>query len=188
MPKPVSWIGVWSSERQLFSSACATRVSSLLGLESARPLSLNKLWRHRDALENALCRRQRALFATTSTLVFVNLTNVHYHGAGGGGLRSQHCRNDCPLVTLGLSHDESGFKLRNEVLTGNIAGALEKLCVPRLRGQAAAALPTVTTDAGLSIAENVAWLRARGYDWTKVQRGRGGKAGQRRGRQGQARR
>ena len=104
-------------------------------------------------------------------------------------LRSQHCRNDCPLVTLGLSNDESGFKLRNEVLTGNIAGALDKLCVPPLRGQAAAALPTVTTDAGLSIAENVAWLaRARQYDWTKVQRGRGGKAGQRRGRQGQTRR
>ena len=103
----------------------------LLGLECARPLSLNKLyrtadilWRHRDALEGARCRRERALFETTSTLVFIDLTNVHYHGRAGGDLqfgRSQQRRNDCPLVTLGLSLDESGFPLRSEVLPGNIS-------------------------------------------------------------------
>ena len=162
----------------------------LLGLECARPLSLNKLyrtadllWRHRDALEDALCRRERALFETNSTLVFIDLTNVHYHGRAGGDLqfgRSKQRRNDCPLVTLGLSLDESGFPLRSEVLPGNIsepgtlAAALQKLRVPRLRGQAKAPLPTVIMDAGLSTEENIAWLRAHGYDWITVQRGRKG--------------
>ena len=113
------------------------------GLPWRNPPSLNKfyrtadlLWHHREALEEALCRRERALFETFPTLVFIDLTNIHYHGAAAGDLqfgRSKQRRNDCPLVTPGLSLDESGFPLRSEVLPGDIsepgtlAGALQKL-------------------------------------------------------------
>ena len=178
-----------SSERaawQWLNTRSATL--ELLRLETVQPLSLNKLyrisdllWHHRAALEKALCQRERDLFETTSTLVFVDLTNVHYHGAAGGDLqfgRSKQRRNDCPLVTLGLSLDEAGFPLRSEVLPGNVsepgtlADALRQLRVPVRPGQPAAPLPTVIMDAGLSTQANIAWLSERGYDWITVQRGR----------------
>ena len=112
-----------SSERaacEWLNSRSATL--ELLGLETTRPLLLNKLyrtadllWRHRDALERALCQRERVLFETTSALVFIDLTNVHYHGRAGGDLqfgRSKQRRDDCPLVTLGLSTEENIAWLR----------------------------------------------------------------------------
>ena len=50
--------------------------------------------------------------------------------------RSKEQRNDCPLLTLGLVLDGSGFVRRSEVLAGNVAesgtlaGMLEALEAP----------------------------------------------------------
>lgn len=176
-----------SSER----AACAwlnsrSATLELLGLERPQPLSLHKLyrtadllWRHREALEVALCNREHTLFPTRSSLVFLDLTNSHYHGPAREDLqfgRSKQRRNDCPLVTLGLTLNESGFPLRSEVLPGNIsepstlAGALRRLRELQLRAFAGPALPTVIMDAGLSTQKTVAWLQQEGYDSITVHR------------------
>ena len=156
----------------------------LLGLERAKPLSLSKLyrtsdllWKHREALETAFAQRERSLFDTPAAIVFYDLTNVHYHGRPGGDMqfgRSKQKRSDCPLATLALALDGAGFPRCSEVLKGNVSepGTLQA-AIERLEAQRGAGpLPTVVMDAGLSTEANLAWLRARGYPWITVQRGR----------------
>ena len=156
----------------------------LLGLERAKPLSLSKLyrtsdllWKHREALETALAQRERSLFDTPEAIVFYDLTNVHYHGRPAGDMqfgRSKQKRSDCPLATLALALDGAGFPRCSEVLKGNVSepGTLQA-AIERLEAQQGAGpLPTVVMDAGLSTEANLDWLRARGYPWITVQRGR----------------
>ncbi len=87
--------------------------------------------------------------------------------------RSEQKRSDCPLVTLALSQDETGFPCHSEILPGNVsepatlAAAIERL--DALRGDRP--LPTVVMDAGLSTQATLAWLREQGYDWISVRRG-----------------
>ena len=82
----------------------ASATLELLGIETGKPLNLNKLysigdclWSHRKALEAALSQRACSLFGHTATVVFVDLTNVHYCGAAGEDRqygRSKQRRND----------------------------------------------------------------------------------------------
>ncbi len=155
----------------------------LLGL-SGSPPSLSRLyrltdllWQHRKALENALFQREREILQLPDTIVSYDLTNVHYHGRPRDDLRhgrSQQKRNDCPLVTLAMSLDETGFPCHSEILPGNVsepatlAAALERLGA--LRGDRPR--PTVVMDAGLSTQAPLASLRERGYDWISVRRGK----------------
>ena len=88
--------------------------------------------------------------------------------------RSKQKRSDCPLATLALALDGAGFPRCSEVLKGNVSepGTLQA-AIERLEAQRGAGpLPTVVMDAGLSTEANLAWLRARGYPWITVQRGR----------------
>ena len=82
-------------------------ILEILGLHDQRPPSLDKLyrlndllWKHRVALQRALFERERDLFAVSATVVFYDLTNMHYHGRADGELmcfgRSKQKRNDCP--------------------------------------------------------------------------------------------
>jgi len=70
---------------------------------------------------------------------------------------SKENRSDCPLVTLGLVLDGSGFVRRSAVFAGNVgegqtlAGMLEGLNAP------AGAL--VVMDRGIASEANLAWLR-----------------------------
>ena len=174
-----------SSERE--AHAWLTQASAtleLLGLEGARPLARSKLyrigdllWRQRDALEAALFERERTLLDLPPTLVFYDLTNVHYYGRPRGDLqhgRSKQKRNDCPLMTLALALDGAGFPRRSEILPGNVsepgtlAAALRRL--DELPSEAGPR-PTVVMDAGLSTEENLAWLKRERYDWITVRRG-----------------
>ncbi len=80
----------------------------------------------------------------------------------------------CLLATLALALDGAGFPRCSEVLKGNVSepGTLQA-AIERLEAQREAGpLPTVVMDAGLSTEANLAWLRARGYPWITVQRGR----------------
>ncbi len=148
----------------------------LLGLEAGLPLSLHKLyrigdllWRQREALETALFQRERSLLDLPDTVVFYDLTNVHYHGRLRGDLqhgRSKQKRHDRPLVTLGLTLNAEGFPRRSEILpgtvseSGTLAEAIRRLeRLPLEDG----ARPTVVMDAGLSTKQTIAWLPQRGY-------------------------
>ncbi len=176
-----------SSEREAFRWLSANSATlELLDVDSGKSLTLSKLyrigdllWRHRAALEEALCARERDLFGIPDTIVFFDLTNTHMTGRPSSALarfgRSKQRRDDCPIVTLALSLNQAGFPQHSEILPGNISEpATLADAIGRLECQARgsnAPRPTVIMDAGISTEANLAWLRAGGYHWITVRRG-----------------
>ena len=156
----------------------------LLGLDHSGGISLSKLyrigdllWKHREALQSGLFARERSLLALPETIVFYDLSNTHYTGRHNHTLRrfgrSKQKRSDCPLVSLALALDGSGFPRRCEILPGNVSepGTLQPVLERLDAGRSEdAPRPTVVMDCGLASEENLAWLRAQGWDWICVSR------------------
>ena len=88
------------------------------------------------------------------------VTNAYYTGRAHGALlrfgRSKQKRNDCPLVTLALLLDESGFPRSCEMLPGNVSepATLED-ALRRLELRCNDKKPTVIMDAGIASEENM---------------------------------
>ena len=145
----------------------------LLNLSQSK-LELNALYRIADALyarrapiEQALYSEQCRLFVHGSTVMLYDLTNTYLTGAAhlspGQFGWSKQKRHDCPLVTLALSLDESGFDRRSEVLAGNVSepGTLKKA----IRRLGVSGPVTVVMDAGIVSEDNLRWLGKAGHDW-----------------------
>ncbi len=102
---------------------------------------------------------------------FPRATRPFYHGQEKGELlrygRSKQKRNDCPLVTLAMTLDASGFPRNVEILPGNASepGTL-KQAIEQLNGDR----PTVIMDAGIATKANLAYLKEQGLDWIAVER------------------
>ncbi len=157
----------------------------MLKVDRGTSLTLSKrdrigdlFWRHRAALGEALCARERDLFDIPDTIVFLDLTNTHMTGRPGSPLarfgRSKQRRDACPIVTLALSLIQAGVPQHSETLPGTLSEpATFADAVGRLERQARgrnAPKPTIIMDAGLSTEANLAWLRARGYHGITVRR------------------
>jgi transposase len=159
-------------------------LGELLGYDFTA-LDLNRLYRvsdrllaQRATLEAHLYQQERDLFALQETITLYDLTNTFFEGTASANAKakrghSKEKRSDCPLVTLALVLDGSGFPKRSEVFAGNVsepatlAQMLERLAVaPAAEG------PTVVLDAGIASEENIAWLRERGYRYLAVSRER----------------
>ena len=82
---------------------------------------------------------------------------------------SKEKRSDCPLVTLALVLDGSGFVRRSQTFAGNIseAGTLAGM----LAGLGVPAGALVVMDAGIGTEDNVVWLVEHGYRYLVVRRG-----------------
>jgi hypothetical protein len=121
----------------------------------------DQLLKHKEALEGYLYERERSLFDVEEVLTLYDLTNTYFEGSGQGNAnaalgKSKEKRSDCPLVTLALVLDGSGFPKRSEVFTGNVSepGTLARM-VDKLRSEPT---PTIVLDAGLATEDNIAWL------------------------------
>ena len=84
----------------------------------------DQLLKHKDTLERHLYERERSLFDFEEVITLYELTNTYFEGAGQGNAnaalgKSKEKRSDCPLVTLALVLDGSGFPNRSEVFAGN---------------------------------------------------------------------
>ena len=133
------------------------------------------LMRHRAVIEQTLFTRVSDLFGLDWTVTLYDLTNTFFEGAAAGNPKAQRGhskeqRSDCPLVTLGLVLDGSGFVRRSQTFDGAVTegttldGMLQGLGAPR------GAL--VVMDAGIATAENILWLRTQGYRYLVVSRER----------------
>jgi transposase len=143
-------------------------------------LDLNQLYRsadlllkHRAALETHIFGTARSLFDIQETITLYDLTNTYFEGQAAGISqakrgRSKEKRSDCPLVTLALVLDASGFPKRSRVFAGNIgeAGTLQGM----LADLAAPAGAVVVMDAGIASEENLTWLTAQGHRYIVVSR------------------
>jgi transposase len=128
------------------------------------------LVRHREAIEAALFTRIQSLFALPATVTLYDLTNTYFEGEMAGNAkarrgRSKEKRSDCPLVTLGLVLDGSGFVRRSRMFE---ASTLEGM----LQGLEAPPGALVIMDAGIATEANIAWLLNHHYRYLVVSRER----------------
>jgi hypothetical protein len=134
------------------------------------------LVRHRDKIEDALFTRIQDLFGMPVTVTLYDLTNTYFEGTAAGNAkaargRSKEKRSDCPLVTLGLVLDGSGFVRRSKMFAGNVAEG--STLAEMLKGLATPPGALVIMDAGIATAANIAWLKEQGYRYLVVSRERG---------------
>ena len=156
-------------------------LGELLGVdfETVSPMQLYRasdaLVKHREAIEAHLFDRAMGLFDLQPTVTLYDLTNTYFEGEAGAQPQakrghSKEKRSDCPLLTLGLMLDASGFVRRSKVFAGNVrehrtlAGMLKALDTP------AGAL--VVIDRGVATEAAIGWLRDNGYRYLVVSRER----------------
>jgi Transposase DDE domain len=133
------------------------------------------LMKHRERIETTLFARIETLFSLEASVTLYDLTNTYFEGTAAGNAkaargRSKEKRSDCPLVTLGLVCDGSGFIRRSRVFAGNAVECrtLEEM----LSGLNAPAGALVIMDRGIATAANIAWLKGQGYRYLVVSRER----------------
>ena len=156
-------------------------VGELLGVDfetvSAMQLyrASDALVKHREAIEAHLFEQAMGLFDLQPTVTLYDLTNTYFEGEASEQPQarrghSKEKRSDCPLLTLGLMLDASGFVRRSQVFSGNVrehrtlAGMLAALQAP------AGAL--VVMDRGVATDDCITWLREHGYRYLVVSRER----------------
>ena len=133
------------------------------------------LMAHREAIERHLFDRAMGLFDLHPTVTLYDLTNTFFEGEAARQPKAQRGhskdkRTDCPLLTLALVLDSSGFVRRSKVFAGNVrehhtvAEMLEALNAPREA--------LVVMDRGIATEDRVQWLRNHGYRYLVVSRER----------------
>jgi transposase len=135
----------------------------------------DRLLKHKEVIEDQIFENVQELFGFTPTVTLYDLTNTFFEGNANANPkakrgRSKEKRFDCPLITLGLMLDGSGFVRRSEIYEGSVVegktlqGMLKKLDVP------SGAL--VVMDAGIATEENIEWLAENGFKYLVVSRKR----------------
>lgn len=137
--------------------------------------SSDALYKHRDALQEHLFSAAQSLFGFADTITLYDLTNTYFEGLAAGvdkaaRGRSKEKRSDCPLVTLAVVLDGSGFVRRSRVFAGNASEP--QTLQDMLTGLAAPKGTAVVMDAGIATEANLAWLKANGYHYVVVSRKR----------------
>jgi len=154
-------------------------LGELLGFDF-EAMDLNRLYRasdalykHREALQDHLFAQAQSIFGFGETITLYDLTNTYFEGVAAGVSKakrghSKECRSDCPLVTLAMALDGSGFPRRSRVFAGNASepATLKDM----LTGLNAPPGATVVMDAGIATEANLTWLRAQGYHYLVVSR------------------
>ena len=132
------------------------------------------LMHHRDTIEAHVFGAVTTLFAIEETVTLYDLTNTYFEGSAEGNDKAVHGhskekRSDCPLVTLGLVLDGSGFVRRSKTFEGNVTeGPTLQVMLSGLKAPAGA---LVIMDAGIATQANIDWLIEHKYRYLVVRRG-----------------
>ena len=138
----------------------------------------DKLLSKKGAIERQLFDRESNLFSLQETITLYDLTNTYFEGQCRGNALAAHGhskekRTDCPLVTLGLVLDSSGFPRRSHVYEGNVnepRTLSEMLRDLEKDGVSTGKKPTVVMDAGIATEDNITWLKEHHYPYLVVSR------------------
>lgn len=129
------------------------------------------LYKHRQALQEHLFGQACSMFGLGQTITLYDLTNTYFEGVAADVSKAQRghskeCRSDCPLITLAMALDASGFVRRLQFFAGNASepATLEGM----LTGLHAEPGATVVMDAGIAAQANLTWLREQGYHYVVV--------------------
>ena len=147
--------------------------------ETMGPMQLYRasdaLMAHRAAIERHLFDQAMGLFDLHPTVTLYDLTNTFFEGEAARQPKakrghSKDKRSDCPLLTLALVLDASGFVHRSQVFAGNVrehytlAEMLDALDAPREA--------LVVMDRGIATEQCVKWMRDNEYRYLVVSRER----------------
>lgn len=143
----------------------------------------DQLFKHKDAIEAHLYSQEKRLFGFQETITLYDLTNTYFEGsckrnslAAYG--HSKEKRTDCPLVTLALVLDSSGFPKKSKVFEGNVSES--QTLAEMIQGLESTTTPdmfesqksTIVMDAGIATEDNIAWLKRHEYPYIVVSRKR----------------
>lgn len=163
----------WLQERSALGELLEVdyEAMSLMSLYRASDL----LVRQREAIEAKLFSRINDLFLLPTTVTLYDLTNTYCEGQMANNAKAKHGhskekRSDCPLLTLGLVLDGSGFVRRSRMFPGNVSegSTLEEM----LQGLDAPPGAMVIMDRGIATEANINWLIEHNYRYLVVSRER----------------
>ncbi len=154
-------------------------LDELLGTDFSE-LSLKKFYKtadellkHKQVIEDQLFEREKNLFSLNQVITLYDITNTYFEGSALQNDHAQHGRSkekrsDCPLVSLGLVLDGSGFPQRSEFFKGNVS---EPKTLPEILTELhAQPEATIVLDAGFATEENISWLTEKGFHYIVVSR------------------
>ena len=132
------------------------------------------LLRHKDVIEDKLYNQEKSLFALKEIVTLYDLTNTYFEGESRANEnaafgRSKEKRTDCPLVTLALVLDGSGFPKKTHIFKGNISEATTLELMLNTLGSKEA---IVVMDAGIATEDNIEWLNDNNYKYLVISRKR----------------
>jgi Transposase DDE domain len=135
------------------------------------------LYKIKDSLEKHLSTKTNELFDLQDKIYLYDLTNTYFEGrkldsklANFG--RSKEKRSDCKLVVLALVVNVEGFIKYSNIFEGNTTDntTLPQI-IDNLRIQTSdEKRAIVVIDAGIATEDNLAILKAKGYDYVCVSR------------------
>jgi len=161
------------------SSVCEVTGYEMDSLTKDRLYRISKkLYSEKEQLEDHLSVRTNELFDIEDKIVLYDLTNTYFEGRKQGSKlaqygRSKEKRSDAKLVVLALVVNPEGFIKYSSILEGNMAdsktleGMINKL---RVKTSVSAKKALVVIDAGIATEENLAMIKAKGYDYLCVSR------------------
>ena len=137
-----------------------------------------RLYSVKDTLEKHLSRKTNELFSISDKIVLYDLTNTYFEGQYAKSKlakygRSKEKRNDARLVVLALVVNMYGFIKYSCIHEGNMADSnslshmIDKLTLNTNTHQ-----PVVVMDAGIATESNLQMVKAKGYHYLCVSRGR----------------
>ena len=163
----------WLCERSALGELLGVHFERMGAMQLYR--ASDALLKHRAVIETHLFRQAMDLFDLAPTVTLYDLTNTYYEGAAAAQPlaqrgHSKEKRSDCPLLTLGLVLDASGFVRRSRVFAGNVR---EHRTLAAMLG----ALKTppgalVVLDRGIATEAQVTWLKDNRYRYLVVSRER----------------
>ena len=139
---------------------------------SLRLFSLHK------EIEEFLYKKVSNMFGLEDHIFLYDLTNTFMESTRQTELRkfgrSKEKRSDCPLVVFGAVVDTNGFPIRTHIFSGNTADCSSMKSImeeldPGMTSSSAKKI--VVMDAGISISDNLQWIRDNNYDYITVRRG-----------------
>lgn len=142
----------------------------------------DQLLHNKEAIESHLYSQEKKLFGFQETITLYDLTNTYFEGSSKANIlgkrgHSKEKRSDCPLVTLAIVLDGSGFPKRSQVFEGNVnePSTLEKMIKGLEKKNLSPDLfeplkATIVMDAGIATEENIQWLKKNRYPYIVVSR------------------
>ena len=135
----------------------------------------DRLLESKKVIEQKVFERVQDIFSFTPTITLYDLTNTYMEGRAEKNPkakrgRSKEKRSDCPLITLGLTLDASGFIRHSQVFDGNVSegSTLEEMLIQLHAPEGA----LIIMDAGIASEENLEWLTLNKYNYLVVSRER----------------